>query len=494
MHPDGAGDPDESGRPRPVPIPGSEFRIEADTVIPAISQSPDLSFLNGLDGLKTSRWGGIEADPVTLETNIKGIFTGGDVVTGPQTYIDAMAAGRKAAISIDRYLKGEDLRVNREGERPQEEYIQIDVDGVEYRARAPMMALPPEWRGSFDETNLGLREKDVIREAERCLQCGGCSECLECVKVCEAKAIDHRMNDEDTEIEVGSIILSPGFDEFEPSLKSEYGYGRFPNVVSSIEFERFLSASGPFKGQVLRPSDKGHPKRIAWIQCVGSRDSHIGKGYCSSVCCMYATKEAVIAKEHAPDVEATIFYMDMRAYGKDFDKYIERAKKDYGVRYIRSRVSHVKEDPETKSHHPLRPKKGNGFRGLTSSSSRLVSNPSKPSEVAETFGIDLNAYGFAKTSVFEPLQTSRPGIFVSGAFSGRMSLRPLPGEPLLRNLFVLSLREDAGHRKEYVPEKNVNYEGPRVGVFVCHCGINIGVVNVPSSRIRRSCLASSMWG
>ena len=343
------GDPDESGRPRPVPISGSEFRIEADTVIPAISQSPDLSFLNGLDGLKTSRWGGIEADPVTLETNIKGIFSGGDVVTGPQTYIDAMAAGRKAAISIDRYLKGEDLRVDREDEGPQKEYIQIDVDGVEYRARAPMMALPPERRRSFDETNLGLREEDVIREAERCLQCGGCSECLECVKVCEAKAIDHRMNDEDMEIEVGSIILSPGFDEFEPSLKSEYGYGRFPNVVSSIEFERFLSASGPFKGQVLRPSDKGHPKRIAWIQCVGSRDSHIGKGYCSSVCCMYATKEAVIAREHAHEMEATIFFMDMRAYGKDFDKYIERAKKDYGVRYIRSRVSHVKENPITKN-------------------------------------------------------------------------------------------------------------------------------------------------
>ena len=187
-----------------------------------------------------------------------------------------------------------------------------------------------------------------MAEAERCLQCGGCSECLECVKACEAKAIDHQMKDEHLEIEVGSIILSPGFDEFQPSLKTEYGYGRFPNVVSSIEFERFLSASGPFKGQVLRPSDDKHPKKVAWIQCVGSRDPHIGKGYCSSVCCMYATKEAVIAKEHAPEMEATIFFMDMRAYGKDFDKYIERAKKDYGVRYIRSRVSHLKEDPKTK--------------------------------------------------------------------------------------------------------------------------------------------------
>ncbi|MGZ3534785.1 MAG: NAD(P)-binding protein, partial [Thermodesulfobacteriota bacterium] len=327
------GNLDESGRPRPVPVPGSEFIIKADTIIPAISQSSDLSFLSQKDGIKTTRWGGIEADPLTLETSVKGIFAGGDAVTGPQTYIDAMGAGRKAAISIDRYLKGEDLRDGREEEGPQKDYIKIDIDGVEYRERATMASLPLGERRNFKEVSLGLKEEDVIREAERCLQCGGCSECLECIKVCEAKAIDHWMKDEQLEIEVGSIILSPGFDEFEPSLKSEYGYGRFSNVVSSIEFERFLSASGPFKGQVVRPSDQKHPHRVAWIQCVGSRDPHIGKGYCSSVCCMYATKEAVIAKEHAPGMKATIFYMDMRAYGKDFDKYIERAEKEYGVRY-----------------------------------------------------------------------------------------------------------------------------------------------------------------
>jgi heterodisulfide reductase subunit A-like polyferredoxin len=482
------GDADESGRPRPVPIPGSEFRIEADTVIPAISQSPDLSFLNGLNGLKTSRWGGMEADPVTLETSIKGIFAGGDVVTGPQTYIDAMAAGRKAAVSIDRYLKGEDLRANRESEGSQKDYIQIDLDGVEYRERTPMTTLPLERRKNFNEVSLGLREEDVIREAERCLQCGGCSECLECLKVCEAKAIDHRMNDEDLEIEVGSIILSPGFDEFEPSLKSEYGYGRFPNVVSSIEFERFLSASGPFKGQVLRPSDKEHPKRIAWIQCVGSRDPHIGRGYCSSVCCMYATKEAVIAKEHAHEMEATIFYMDMRAYGKDFDKYIERAKKDYGVRYIRSRVSHVKENPLTKNL-TIRYETEEGEMVSDEFDLLVLSVGLEPirnhREIAEIFGIHLNPYGFAKTSVFEPLQTSTPGIFVSGAFSGPKDVPETVAQASAAAAEASSLLSAArGTRvteKEYVPEKNVNYEGPRIGVFVCHCGINIGgVVDVPA--------------
>ncbi|OGQ12357.1 MAG: 4Fe-4S ferredoxin [Deltaproteobacteria bacterium RBG_19FT_COMBO_46_12] len=481
------GDIDESGRPRPAPVSGSEFKIEADTIIPAISQSSDLSFLNKKEGIKTTRWGGIEADPLTLETSVKGIFAGGDVVSGPQTYIDAMEAGRKAAISIDRYLRGEDLRIDREEEGPQKDYIKVDIDGVEYRERAPMAALPLKERRKFEEVSLGLREEDVIREAERCLQCGGCSECLECIKACEAKAIDHGMKDEHLEIEVGSIILSPGFDEFEPSLKSEYGYGRFKNVVSSIEFERFLSASGPFKGQVLRPSDQKHPKRVAWIQCVGSRDPHIGKGYCSSVCCMYATKEAVIAKEHAPEMEASIFYMDMRAYGKDFDKYIERAKKQYGVRYIRSRVSHLQEVPETKNltiHYETE----EGEMVSEEFDLIVLSVGLEPTrshqEISKIFDIDLNSYGFAETSTFSPLQTSRPGIFVSGVFSGPKDVPETVAQASAVAAEASALLSEARGtlvtEKEFVSEKNVNYQGPRIGAFICHCGINIGgVVNVP---------------
>jgi heterodisulfide reductase subunit A-like polyferredoxin len=482
------GDLDESGRPRPVPISGSEFKIEADTIIPAISQSSDLSSLSEKDGIQTTRWGGIEVDPLTLETNVKGIFAGGDVATGPQTYIDAMGAGRKAAISIDRYLKGEDLRAGREEEGPQKDYVKIDIDGVEYRERASMTALPLNERRNLKEVNLGLREEDAIREAERCLQCGGCSECLECIKACEAKAIDHGMKDQQLEIEVGSIILSPGFDEFEPSSKSEYGYGRFPNVVSSIEFERFLSASGPFKGQVLRPSDQKHPKRVAWIQCVGSRDSHIGKGYCSSVCCMYATKEAVIAKEHAPEIEPTIFYMDMRAYGKDFDKYIERAKKEYGVRYIRSRVSHIKEDPNT-NHLTIHYETEEGEMVSEEFDLVVLSVGLEPTrshqEIAKIFDIDLNEYGFAKTSTFSPLETSKPGIFVSGVFSGPKDVPETVAQASAVAAEASSLLAEARGtlvtEEEYVPEKNVNYQGPRIGAFICHCGINIGgVVDVPA--------------
>ncbi len=482
------GEPDESGRPKPVPIPNSEWIIEADTIIPAISQSPDLSWIDEQDGLRVTSMGTLEVDPVTLETNLKGIFAGGDVVTGPQTYIDAMAAGRKAAITIDRYLRGEDLRKGREEEGPQKDYVLIDLEGFEYRQRAQTRILPLEKRRNFEEVNLGLSEEDALWEAERCLQCGGCSECMECIKACEAKAIHHQMKDEELQIQVGSIILSPGFEEFDPSLKSEYGYGRFLNVISSIQFERFLSASGPFKGQILRPSDQKHPKKVAWIQCVGSRDPHIGKGYCSSVCCMYATKEAVIGKEHFPEMEATIFYMDMRAFGKDFDQYIERAKREYGVRYIRSRVSHLKEVPETKNliiHYETED------GAMVSEEFELVVlsvglEPAKENqELSKTFGIELNPYGFAKTSTFTPLHTSRPGIFVSGAFSGPKdvpeTVAQASASAALASSLLAKARGTLIKEKEYIPEKNVLYQKPRIGAFICHCGINIGgVVDVPS--------------
>ena len=436
--------------------------------------------VSALKGLKRTRWGTLHVNPISLETSHKGVFAGGDVVIGPGTIVESMAHGRKGAVSIDRYLRGEDLIQGRESEGSLISPLRSLLPEAIREARA----CPPDMVKPLEPT---LTAEEAMEEAKRCLQCGGCSECMECVKACEAKAIKHQDQDEQLEIEVGSIILSPGFDEFTPSLKSEYGYGRFPNVVSSIEFERFLSASGPFKGQVMRPSDGKHPKRVAWIQCVGSRDPHIGKGYCSSVCCMYATKEAVIAKEHAPDMEATIFYMDMRAYGKDFDKYIERAKKDYSVRYIRSRISHLNEAPETNNlavHYET--EEGE----IVSEEFDLVvlSVGLEPvrdhQEIAKIFGVDLNAYGFAKTSTFYPLQTSKPGIFVSGVFSGPKDVPETVAQASAAAAEASSLlsasRGTLVTEKEYAPEKNVNFQGPRIGAFICHCGINIaGVVNVP---------------
>ncbi|MCJ7808205.1 MAG: 2Fe-2S iron-sulfur cluster-binding protein, partial [Dehalococcoidia bacterium] len=163
-------------------------------------------------------------------------------------------------------------------------------------------------------------------------------ECEVCQTVCKVGAINYEQQDEDIEIDVGSIILAPGYEPFDATIKPQYGYGRMPNVVTSIQFERILSASGPLQGQVLRPSDGKHPVKIAWIQCVGSRDETCGRDYCSSVCCMYAIKQSIIAKEHASEIEPTIFFMDIRAHGKGFERYYERAQKEHGVRFIRTRV------------------------------------------------------------------------------------------------------------------------------------------------------------
>ena len=462
-------------------IPSDLLLKSFDAIFISTGVAGTESVMHAFKGLKKTRWGTIQVNPLSLETGLKGVFAGGDVVTGPGTIVESMAHGRKAAISIDRYLHGEDLNQGRETEGKQSSPLRNLLSEAvrEERSSPPDMVRPLEPVFALEE---------AIEEAKRCLQCGGCSECMECLKACEAKAIDHQMEDEQLEIEVGSIILSPGFDEFDPLRKSEYGYGRFPNVVTSIEFERFLSASGPFNGRVLRPSDGKHPKRVAWIQCVGSRDPHIGKGYCSSVCCMYATKETVIAKEHDPEMEATIFYMDMRAYGKDFDKYVERAKKDYGVRYIRSRISHVKEDPMT-NHLTIHYETEEGQKVAEEFDLVVLSVGLEPvrdhQEMAKIFGIDLNPYGFAKTSTFYPLQTSRPGIFVSGVFSGPKDVPETVAQSSAAAAEASSLLTDAKGtlvtEKEYVSEKNVNYQGPRIGAFICHCGINIGgVVDVPA--------------
>ncbi|MCK4821355.1 FAD-dependent oxidoreductase, partial [bacterium] len=340
----------------------------------------------------------------------------------------------------------------------------------------------------FDEVELGFSEKDATSEAGRCLNCGGCCECMQCVDVCEPEAIFHDMEDELVTLDVGSVILSPGFDEFNPEIKSEYGYNRFPNVISSIEFERILSASGPFWGHVIRPSDEKEPKKIAWIQCVGSRDPHINKGYCSSVCCMYAVKEAVMAKEHAPNIEPTIFFMDMRAFGKDFDKYIDRAEEENNVRFIRSRISNIDEDPRT---HNLIIKFENEKGVLSSEEFDLVvlsvglSPPDDSVRLADKFGISLNKYNFVKTSTFRPLETNKPGIYVAGAFSGPKDIPETVAQASGVSAMVSGLlSESRGEHvtvKQYPSEMDVRYEPVRVGVFICHCGNNIGgYLDVPS--------------
>ncbi|MDW8241446.1 MAG: FAD-dependent oxidoreductase, partial [Acidobacteriota bacterium] len=312
------------------------------------------------------------------------------------------------------------------------------------------------------------------------------NDCGICEAVCEAKAIRYDQKGETIQLNVGAVILSPGYDVFEPRANNDFGYGRYPNVITSLQFERILSPSGPYEGHVLRPSDHTKPKRIAFIQCVGSRDYE--RDYCSSVCCMYATKEAIIAKEHAgEDLQCDIFFMDVRAFSKGFEAYYETARK-LGVNYIRCRVPVVEEIPETKN---LR------ITYLTEDDRKVAKEydlvvlsvgmqpPRSVRQIAETFGVRLNRFGFCDTSVFSPVESGRDGIYVAGPFTEPKDIPETVSQASAAAARVMALLGEARGSliapTVYPPEIDVRGQEPRVGVFVCHCGTNIaGVVNVPA--------------
>ncbi|MBW1839005.1 MAG: CoB--CoM heterodisulfide reductase iron-sulfur subunit A family protein [Deltaproteobacteria bacterium] len=312
--------------------------------------------------------------------------------------------------------------------------------------------------------------------------------CQLCVKMCKSNAIDFEMKEEVRELPVGAVLLAPGFDEYDASKKQPFGYGRYANVITSIQFERLLSASGPFEGHVKRPSDQAEPKRIAFIQCVGSRDLQYGSGYCSGVCCMYAVKESIIAKEHAPETDITIFYMDMRAYGKGFDAYYEEAQEKHGIRFVASNVSSIKEYPDSKN---LLVKYVSDDGKIAEEEFDLVvlsvglEPPKTSKELAKALDIDLNHYGFCSTKGFTPLTTSKPGIFVTGAFQGPKDIPETvaqsSGAAALASALLTPARGSLAKQKTLPKEQDVSGQPPRIGVFVCHCGINIGsVVDVKS--------------
>ncbi|MCK4444309.1 MAG: CoB--CoM heterodisulfide reductase iron-sulfur subunit A family protein, partial [Thermoplasmata archaeon] len=278
-----------------------------------------------------------------------------------------------------------------------------------------------------DEYNRGLKKRKAIYmkfpqavppthaiDQDACIGCGTCQ------TQCEAGAIDFADEEEFTVIDVGAIVLAPGFAPFDLRLKKEYGHEIYPNVISSLELERMLSPTGPYGGLALRPSDGEIPQKVAFIQCVGSRDAQVGNTYCSSVCCMFAIKEATIAEEHTPGLKAHIFFMDMRAFGKEFDEYYVRAEKEHGIKFTRNvRISSVEENPETHDLVIWYPEKGQLKREVFNLVvlSLGTDSPESAQEVAERFGIELNKHDFCVTDNFTPLDTNVPGIYVCGAFS-----------------------------------------------------------------------------
>jgi len=321
-------------------------------------------------------------------------------------------------------------------------------------------------------------------DADTCVGCGLCE------NMCVAKAIRYDDTERESTLTVGSVILASGSQGYDPSSLDYLGYGKFANVVTSEEFERILSASGPYRGHLCRPLDREEPKKIAWLQCVGSRDTNkCGNGYCSSVCCMYAVKEAMIAKEHAHcDLDCAIFNMDIRTFGKDYEKYYLRAKDKDGVRFIKSRVHTVTEVPETGDLIVRFVNEAGEILEETFSMVVLsvgLQVPETSKILAQQLGIELDKYNFALTDPFTPVSTSREGVYTCGVFQGP---KDIPGSITEASAAACAAGSDLAAARgtdtkfiEMPDQQDVSAETPRIGVFVCNCGINIGgVVNVPA--------------
>jgi len=317
-----------------------------------------------------------------------------------------------------------------------------------------------------------------------CLGCGICE------KVCLAEAVRYDEQPRRTSIDVGAVVLACGNSVFDPSRFETYKYSQLPNVVTSLEFERILSASGPYRGHLMRPYDREEPRKIAWLQCIGSRNiNSCDNSYCSAVCCMYAIKEAVIAKEHAhEDLDTAIFFMDMRTYGKDFELYYNRAKEE-GVRFIRSRVHSIEKEGECDLRLSYVSEEGEPksevFDMVVLSVGFEVGKGT--AKLAERLGIELNQHNFAVTDIFMPLATSRPGVFVCGTLQGPkdipQAVMEASGAAAASSALLSEARWTTTKTREIPPQKDVRQEPPRIGVFVCNCGINIGgIVDVPAVR------------
>jgi heterodisulfide reductase subunit A len=327
----------------------------------------------------------------------------------------------------------------------------------------------------IDESCLYLKEK----------KCGICQ------TVCENDAIDFNQSPEKLKVNVAAIILSPGIEPFDPKVGNEYGYGKLQNVVTSMDYERLMCATGPYEGEILRASDQKHPQKIAWISCVGSRQVNPddGNSYCSAVCCTYTQKQVILTKDHNPEAECTVFHNDIRSHGKDFERFYQRSEELPGVRFIRSYVSIAGENPESKNvtirySTPAEGVKEEEFDIVVLS---VGLNPPTDAEgLASKFDIELNPHGFCEVNPANPMETTKPGIFISGAFQGPVDI---PESVFSASAAgsncgeLLDYRRGKLARERSFPlERDVSQEEPRIGVFVCHCGANIGrVVDVPST-------------
>jgi heterodisulfide reductase subunit A len=430
------GPPEHDGRRRPVPVEGSEFTIACDAVIPAIGQKTPAI---GLENLEWTARGLLTVDAHTFQTSLPHVFAAGDMVSGPATVIQAVGAAHLVVAAIDAYVRGEELPAGGPAtasnvEEPHD-WAPIPADPAT-RPRAAEGCRPPIQRCTdFGETALALTEDQARREAGRCLNCAVCCECMECVKVCEAKAIDHRMPAREIEVPVGSVILATGYDILDPTPLVPFGYGRYPNVFTALEFERLSNATGPTGGRILiRDADGSFqrpPRSVALVHCVGSRDVNFHQ-YCSRVCCMYALKYSHLIKEkvgHGTPVYD--FYIDMRCYGEGYEEFYRRCQEE-GTIFIRGKVAEITDQAATPEEQ--------GCLVAVAEDTLLgerirvpvdmvvlctaIQARSDAAELGRVFGVNQGADGFflEEHPKLAPLNTATEGVFLAGCCQKPMDI------------------------------------------------------------------------
>jgi heterodisulfide reductase subunit A len=425
------GPPDASGRRRPVPVKGSEYVVPCDAVIPAIGQKIDVSWATKEPGLELTTQNTIKVNPATMQTSLPHVFGAGDAVTGPATVIEAVAAGHKAVAAIHRYLCDEDrhqILKQADVQSPPGNNWKPIPENMESTPRVVSTQLDPQQRvKSFHEVDHNFSEEAARAEASRCLDCGGCCECKLCVDVCEAKAINHDMTETIQEIEVGSIIVATGFDPLDPTPMTQYGYGRYANVFTNLEFERLSNATGPTSGRLLKrdPDDRlkftEPPKSVAILHCIGSRDINYHE-YCSRTCCMYALKYAHLLKDKCGhETQIYNFYIDMRCFGKGYEEFYKRVQSE-GVRMIRGKASRVEEVDDmlwVTAEDTLSDSLMKIPVEMVILCTAMEPRPDV-NDVARIFGISTGSDGFYQEEhpKLEPVSTATSGVFLAGTCQG----------------------------------------------------------------------------
>jgi heterodisulfide reductase subunit A len=416
--------PGKDGRRHSVALEGAFVELAAGTVITALGQELVPDFLTGCSGVVVED-GRVRSDQASLMTDRAGVFAAGDAATrGPLTAIDAIAAGRRAALSIDAYLRGtapEELAGRREAEaRPAEEVLRSATRRE--RAAVPVLSGAVRAKG-WDEVELGLGEEEAVAEASRCLACAGCSSCGSCVPACPAGAIDLTQQPWDEEVVVGAVVVTTGHKEFDASRKFALGFGRHANVITQSQLARLLSASGPTGGELRRPSDGTVPRSVLMLQCVGSRDcSSSGNSHCSAVCCLVATVQASLIVQHHPGATVTVAYTDLRAPGKAHEEYL-RLVQQRGVRYLRGRTGELLEEPDgslrARLENTLTGQKSEEVYDLVVLSAGLEGSTGTTA-VARALGLQQDAAGFLREyhPKLRPVDTQRAGVFVAGTAQG----------------------------------------------------------------------------